>query len=373
MSRLIVGQFKELGLQRREQKDLELLNWLSPESHWLVDAQIHGRISDIRGERSLQWATEMDEFRNWRTSERNSKERVLWIRGGPGIGKSTLSAYLVQILKHTYPTSIIAYFFCKSGQAGLTQPRDIIRTITYQCAAQDSEIRGRIEKLKLSGFPIDGTMGINFILQKLLREPLESCSREIFVILDGVDEADMTVKDAMTRMPEIYGLISSFAKLCSRIRLLLVSRASLDVQQFVPDCIVRTLGPKDNANDIQEYISKALDENPKLERRFRDAQIDPKRYFSEHAKGMFLWVTLGLQQLSDIRSKSAFCRSLKTFSEAPGNLSKLYLEILSQIRVDDRIWVKEILQWILVCKRPFTVKELQAAVEYSLGDEMDRF
>jgi hypothetical protein len=88
---------------------------------------------------------------------------------------------------------------------------------------------------------------------------------------------------------------------------------------------------------------------------------------------MFLWVTLALQQLSDIRSKSAFCRSQKTFSEAPGDLSKLYLEIIFKIRAEDRIWVKEILQWTLVCKRLLTARGLQAAVEYSLGDEMNDF
>jgi hypothetical protein len=111
-----------------QQKDEELLRWLAP-SHWLVEAQL-SLFREQRGENTLQWARDMPEFQTWRLSNlETSKDRVLWIRGTLGVGKSIMAAYFIDLLKVHYPKAIIAYFFCRSKQAGLMEARDIIRTL----------------------------------------------------------------------------------------------------------------------------------------------------------------------------------------------------------------------------------------------------
>jgi hypothetical protein len=111
-----------------QQKDEELLRWLAP-SHWLVEAQL-SLFREQRGENTLQWARDMPEFQTWRLSNlKTSKDRVLWIRGTLGVGKSIMAAYFIDLLKVHYPKAIIAYFFCRSKQAGLMEARDIIRTL----------------------------------------------------------------------------------------------------------------------------------------------------------------------------------------------------------------------------------------------------
>ena len=295
---LTEGREIEQEASQKEAKYEEFVKWLSP-SHWLVEAQLHTLLN--KPERStLQWASDMPEFVKWRTSPRKSSERVLWIRGGPGIGKSTLSAHLITVLKRAYPTSIVAYFFCKAGQSGLMLVSDIIRTLAYQCTEHDTSAILKLQSLKTKNFPINGNISPNFMLEKILQEPLDRVSEDIYVILDGLDEVD--VKDGGIRNQEIDILIRALADFCSSsqicMRLMIVSRPQTDIPQVVPTVIVRTIDSKDIANDMQEYITKQLHASPSLKKRFEDAQVNPLEYFGKHANGMFLWVTLAFQQLS---------------------------------------------------------------------------
>src|ERR1700759_4102684 len=97
--------------QRRKQ-DEEFMLWLSP-SYWLVEAQLYN-VRARRGKETLQWARNMPEFRDWRMSEIDvaSKERILWVRGTLGVGKSIMAGHFIDLLQYLHPTSTVAYFFC---------------------------------------------------------------------------------------------------------------------------------------------------------------------------------------------------------------------------------------------------------------------
>jgi len=136
---------------QKQNEDDEFLQWLSP-SHWLFEAQLSS-FREQRGENTLEWAINMPEFQTWRTSkirvDSKMNERILWIRGPLGIGKSIMAGYFIDILKskYIYPAAIVAYFFCRSGQAGLTKPRDIVRTLAYQCVQSGNEVRPEVRSV----------------------------------------------------------------------------------------------------------------------------------------------------------------------------------------------------------------------------------
>lgn len=363
----------ERDSSQEEARYEEFVKWLSP-SNWLVEAQLHTLLN--KPERStLRWVSDMPEFAKWRTSARKSNERVLWIQGGPGVGKSTLSAYLVTVLKRAYPESIVAYFFCKAGQSGLMVVSDIVRTLAYQCTEKDATARSRLESLKRENFPIDRKIDLDFMVRKILREPLDSVSKDMYVVLDGLDEVD--AETASTRNPEINVLIRTLADFCSStkisMRLMMISRPQTDVVQVLPTVIVRTVGSKDTADDMQEYITKQLQASPLLQKRFDDAQVNPLEYFTKHANGMFLWVTLAFQQLLVIKSKAGFKHCLERLSTATNDMSKLYLEILLKIEGEDRQWLKEILHWVFVAQREPNIEFLRLATEYTIDDELENF
>src|SRR5277367_6151460 len=98
----------------KQKEDEKFLLWLSP-SNWLVEAQLH-HFRQQRGEGTLEWARDMEDFEKWRFSDPSSNDRILWIRGTLGIGKSTMAGYYIDLLKYRYPNSMVAYFFCRSSQ-----------------------------------------------------------------------------------------------------------------------------------------------------------------------------------------------------------------------------------------------------------------
>src|SRR5579859_7354769 len=152
---LMTGLKAQQDIAMKRKDDEYLMQWLSP-SYWLVEAQLYN-VRARRGKNTLQWARNMPEFRVWRMSDPNdtsSKERILWVRGTLGVGKSIMAGYFIDLLQQLHPTSTVAYFFCKSGQSGLTKARDILGTIAYQCIKDKKDSRAVLQELRKRNFQL---------------------------------------------------------------------------------------------------------------------------------------------------------------------------------------------------------------------------
>lgn len=371
---LTLGFKYQQKVSQRERQDEQFLKWLSP-SYWLVEAQLHS-VREQRGSDTLQWARDMPEFQSWRTSDNRigSKERILWIRGTLGVGKTIMAGYFIDLLQCLYPDAIVAYFFCRSGQAGLTKARDLVRTLAYQCIEGNPEGRLVLEALQRKDFQIDDSIGVAFLFEKLVRGLLNRTTKDIHIIIDGLDEADCTAKDATERKPttEINVLLKCLASLPS-VRLLLISRPHVDITRVIPCSTTKSLGKDDNMDDIDRYVQNTLDSSDRLRIHFDNESIDAKKYFHEKTNGIFLWVVIVLHQLAQTKSSSMFRKYLNGFSDASGDMERLYSSVLSRIGDEDRKWIKEILKWLVVAQRGILVDELREAVEWSLQDKLPEF
>lgn len=351
----------------------QLLLWLSS-SYWLIEAQLFN-VRARRGNDTLKWARNMPEFRTWVRSdlETESPERVLWIRGPLGIGKSTMAGYFIDLLKCLYPASV-AYFFCKAGQSGLTSAIDILRTLAHQCCANNREALSTLDSLRTSGFRIDESLGIQFLFEKLLHDPLIRSHQEVFLVIDGLDEADWEKRDSVEDHSEMDLLVECLSTL-PLTRLLFISRPSADISRIIPQLIIKPIR-NENRPDIRAYIIRTVERSERLRIHFENEGIDPIDYFAKHANGIFLWVVLVLRQLAKAKSTSTFRIYVHRFSEISGDMERLYSSILSRIASDDRIWVREILRWVAVEDRNkfnITLDVLQEAVEWTLRDTLPEF
>jgi hypothetical protein len=245
-------KYEQVQKEQRKQ-DEEFLKWLSP-SHWLVEGQL-SYVREQRAKGSLQWALVLEEFQRWQLADvDNSPEsRVLWIRGPLGIGKSTMAGYFIDLLKCQYPNAIVAYFFCRTNEAGLMKARDIIRTLAYQCIEGDHDACSMLEELKKKGFVVSENVGVCYLFEKLLLEPLHRSRKDIYVILDGLDEADVSTMDGTDRAgrTEMEILLSNLTRLPSS-RLLFISRPH--IASIIPNVIVKGIGKDQNQQDIDSYV-----------------------------------------------------------------------------------------------------------------------
>lgn len=364
------------NLSMRQKQDEEFLQWLSP-SYWLVDSKLHG-MRDKRKKGTLKWAHDMVQFQNWRLSQLSesseaSKERILWLRGPLGIGKSIMAGYFIDLLKCLYPNAIVAYFFCRFKESGLEKAHDIIRTLAYQCIENNPAGRYALESLKRKNFVISDSLGVAYLFEKLILDALRTCQKDVYIVIDGLDEADRTTVDKSDRLetPELHILLKCLLKLHSS-RILIISRPIADISNVLQNVTVRDIGDE-NRQDIETYVRDYLDTNKSLRAQFKNVKVNPLNYFQEKANGVFLWVVLVVEQLAKTKSQSQFQKYLDGFSEASGSMEKLYSTILSKFSEEDKKWAAEIIKWLVATKGGISIKYLQDGVEWCLKDKLVDF
>ena len=311
----------------------------------------------------------MVEFQNWISSDLHlgSPERILWIVGAPGVGKSTLGAYFLELVRCLDREAVLVYFFLRNGVSGLNKASDVVRTFAYRFATMIPEVRLSLEKLKKSGFKPDDGVGLHLLISKLLLEPLLQSKRPAYIILDGLDEADNSLDSVDLRRQSIEILVDSLCRLPST-RLLFLCRPSKIVRK-----ILRCVDSSDNKEDIKAYVHQRLAEHKALQARFAQEEIEPCEFFLHNSNGIFLWVVLVLDQLSETESRSAFRKYVHDMSRTPSDMTRLYLNIVERLTPEQRKWIREILYWIVAPKRQLAIDELQNAVEWCLEDELNNF
>jgi len=311
----------------------------------------------------------MPEFRNWQHSELESRERVLWIRGSLGIGKSVMTAYFIERLKHLHPPAIIIYFFGKSGKQEQAKTRDILRTLAFQYYQYcDRATRCTLEGLRFKLRNIDD-LPMRLLCEELLLQPLEKANQDIYIVLDGVDELDSVSMDFLepdTRELDIF--ITQLAA-ARKARVLFISRPEANITQLVPGAVVKSIGQLENQGDIKSYVAQTIAQSKNLQNQFANAKVDPFEYFGENARGLFLWVSAVLEQLKQTKSSTTFAQQLDSLVDASENMDVLYSMILS--RYDETL--KEILIWVVNSFEYLEISVLKSFIEVSLQTIIPNF
>jgi hypothetical protein len=235
-----------------------------------------------------------------------------------------MAGYFINLLIRAHPDAIVSYFFCRKGQDGLTRACDVIRTLAYQFAKQDKSIYHALDKLKGNdAFEVDKKLGIAFLFKKLISEPLvlNGQNREVYIIVDGVDEGDFTVKDLIRKQQEMEVLINCLVSL-SAVRVLFISRP-IDLLHRVQSMMKNVTEKNDNERDIMAYVKQALNASETLNIGFKRVKTKPYKYFSDKADSIFLWVVIVLECLEKAETEEEFQKYLTGFSESFGDMELL--------------------------------------------------
>jgi tetratricopeptide (TPR) repeat protein len=317
----------------------------------------------------LNWARDMTVFRDWRLSglDKEDPNRITWIHGTLGVGKSIMAAYFIDLLKCQYPNAIVAYFFCRSKEAGAFTARDILRALSYQCMEKVGGASKALKELNSHGFQISDDIGIGYLFEILLLGPMQTNDKQIFMVLDGLDEADTQVHDRSGRL-EVHVLLKALSEL-PLARILCISRPSADISKVLPSTFNKPLQKEDTQADIDSYVTHTVVASSTLQKLFQTTRKDPLQYFREKGCGIFLWVFLVLQQLERTRTDSAFLKCLDDFSVAMGSMDNFYFAILSKVPEEDKTCVREILRWVAFSTTTLSVDVVQDIVEMCLKEK----
>jgi Cdc6-like AAA superfamily ATPase len=153
-------------------------------------------------------------------------ERVFWLYGLPGSGKSTVATTIVNFFREQ--NRLGASVFCNRNIAERNEPTNVIRNIAYRLALFDGRIRDAIE-VAIDNFPSIAESPLRLQFDKLLLEPLlklPATEAPIVIVLDAFDECG----NAESRAVLVALLAAESARLPAFIRILVTSRAEKDIK-----------------------------------------------------------------------------------------------------------------------------------------------
>lgn len=315
---------------------------------------------------TCDWVTKKIEFTEWRASEGG----LLWISGGPGLGKTMLSIYLTEHLS-SYFSSLeqsyySTYFFCDAKDNTRNNAVAIVRGILFQLLKQKGDL---IEHVR-SGYEVqreqlfqpgsfEALWDIFLDMTSALRDS------QVYCILDGLDECEPN------SLEPLLIKLSKITTTSPLMKIIILSRE-------YPRCLEVSLGQSsrirldpDAETEISEglylYISTRVAELSRNKQYPPELTKSVKKTLKEKSMGTYLWVSFVIKDLCTMEISDVE----ETLRQLPRGLNALYERILEQIEPDHRDLTLDILRWCTFAVELLQLEELAAALRIQPTELLD--
>lgn len=369
-----------------------------------------------RAKGTCDWISGSNKFVNWRNKTENS---ILWISGSAGAGKSTLCSAILDVLETQRCTGeILAYYFIDGRFKNANHASGILGMLAIKMLLSPSlrESRDNLKTFLNDLDAVGGQLSSSQIREFLLRISHNISSEEtLFLVIDGVDDIEDS-QSIIDLVREIVNLVngrdpSHSLRLCissepeSFCRRYLQGSLELHIdgevcvqndviaysQQSILEMELSNLslgkGPPVVAHEKPSKVWRAvrgpfcppISITPFYTANFRDASIrgaadakwDELYYLitpkiTEGAKGMFLWVSLVLEE---IPRTIHTCDSVEELVESSkiGDCFAIYQYKIGKIHEKDRPVALQMIRWVQYAARPLHSWELVHAINLQLG------
>jgi tetratricopeptide (TPR) repeat protein len=364
---------------RRDQEKLEKVKAaLQPVS---ASSQVFSFINENRIPGSGSWVE--DRLRTWW----QGNQPLLWLHGGPGVGKSHLASKIITGLssgEFSVTAPLVASFFCRNNDVDLRSINKALRTLVWQVATQSPGFATRVEEFCLK----EDTENTYDLWRKLLLEHLaETPSGETCFVIDGLDEAELEELDVLA---SLLGKYFSEGEPGTRphLRIVLLSRDSVrpvlegHSLDWIPEIEV---GNDENKDDLHEYVSQKL-LTTKMFRSAPDLREEIVQEISREAEGLWEWANLVIKAVLRCRTKEQIQKVIKTTPRGISamlsqELQRLSRELsLSGEASDDEYSIEEaatqidqlniLLSFVTLAQKPLTIRQLEIMLEVIFKEEV---
>ncbi|KAG7429088.1 Ankyrin repeat domain-containing protein 50 [Fusarium oxysporum f. sp. raphani] len=328
-------------------------------------------LSDIRSQKgkrighTCEWILKREEFSAWGT---NDNSQLLRLIGSPGIGKTMMSTFLIEVLKgkvEKSPDKMFAYFLCDYRYPEQRSPTAILRSLIWQLLLQRNglfqHMRPDFEKHKDSR--LFECLFENFsALWRIFHDMLQDeHAGEVFILIDALDECDKSTRKALLRFTR--ELFQASPKSAGNFKFLVTCRPEIGDIEFELDGISVPLkmDSREVNTDLSDYINLKCEDLAQRKEYSQSLKEDVKEALESRAGGTFLWVSLMINELEST-PKYEVANKLK---DLPAGLDETYTRIL-----DDNIPKKRredarfLLLSMVAARRPLTKKELAASFAF---------
>lgn len=305
--------------------------------------------------KTCAWLSQHKVYLEWL----EQKHGLLWIKGKPGAGKSTLMRHaVVMIEKQERQANLIVASFFFHGRGSLIQksPLGLFRSLLHQLLQQIPRLLLLFSSLFEKRCETEGAFGTAWDwkerdLQDFFKHNVTDSAR-IRLYIDALDECgeENAIKlvdyfDAITSGSNVVDASLSICFSCRHYPL--VSRDD-GLQVCVED---------ETNEDIQVYIHNAM------WRQIRDKSgaDEARDEIVSKSHGNFQWVVLVVPRVLQMCKKGRYREMKKIIQAIPSDLGELYKSLLEEVTDDDLPRTLKLMQWICFAQEPLSLEELRIA------------
>ena len=333
----------------------------------LVFTQLHDRHVAIEreAEETCAWILEDKRYQAWRAREELYKSNsLLWIKGKPGSGKSTLMKFLCDRTS-TFPNAIrIVFFFNARGVELEKTLLGLYRGVILQMLIDKrtrSALKPFLAKLeeKEEIFGEGKYVWLLTELQDAFQDMLTSgVLPPIELFVDALDECDEN------QMRSFVQLVSRCATTAIAKNLILNGCwSSRHYPTISTPYSFEIHMEEQNEVDIRKFVCQELSACDTIGVSDFEDQIVAK------ARGVFLWAALVVHKLVKAADSGTPTRvMLSLLQMLPMELNDLLREIFYALDPTYRSETLHLIQWVLFGKRPLFIEEVELALEFSGED-----
>jgi hypothetical protein len=348
----LILQAKAHDKYQRTQEDQQCLRDL-----FITDPQDDKtRIEKLKGgllEDSYRWILENPEYQAWYNNDQN---KLLWLSGDPGKGKTMLLCGIVQELIRQPGSTLVTFFFCQATILSNNDFVSVLRSLIWLLADQQpsliSYIRHSYDKAGQAVF--HGPNAWYKLSQIFINMLCDGKRPPVCIIVDALDECTtgrmelLQLIQRLSTLPKVKLIVSS--RNWPEIGGKLINEMNLSLE--VNAGLVKTA--------VELYISYKASQLSILR---DDSQLKEEvcHQMLKKANGTFLWVAIVFKSLDSIRYYDDNSEVLKLLDEMPEDLTQLYATMLERIvllKRENSNLCRTALAIATVVHRPLSLNEL---------------
>ncbi|KAJ3136158.1 hypothetical protein HK100_002033 [Physocladia obscura] len=306
-----------------------LTNWLNPLTEDMRHETSRLLNSHVSGTRSWLLESVLD-FLDPTTAA--SENRVLWLQGGPGVGKSVMSALTADKLRQRNLLGAVLY--AKHDNEARNNPQQLINTMVFGLCEWSNEF-SQLVLVIYQNNPKILQEPVSDIFKELISNPLKKLFAKnptyspVVIIADALDECGK-----IGERREILEIFSVHCKdLPPKIKLFITSRLEPDIVQAFSSLPTIALEPSNDQNKEDALIfSKHFLQTHSAE----DVAIEQgPAILVENSAGVFVWLVVACKILELAATDCITLEEIKstTLSTGAGNsgLDHLFSSMLNRI------------------------------------------
>ncbi|KAH7014390.1 uncharacterized protein B0I36DRAFT_378122 [Microdochium trichocladiopsis] len=311
------------------------------------------------------WVLKTRAYQDWLDgSKLEDHHGLLWIKGKPGAGKSTIMKFLLDILEEEKIPSreVISFFFNARGDSMERTVQGMYQSLLLQLLERIPELQEILERVPTTStdaLPKWHTALLQGLLEKALRD---TAGYSLFLLIDALDEGDQDEIRSMVYFLEDIRAAAYQEGL--RIFVCFASRhyPHITVRKCVELLLDRQPGHED---DIGRYIEDKLNIGSGSIVSAVQAELKHK------AAGVFMWVVLVTSILNRHYDHGYGPHALQEeLRRVPGDLHAVFRDILLRDK-EDRGRMLLCVQWIMFSQRALGPEELYLAIQLGTTESHD--